>query len=98
MPSLLVTSALLDATLGVGVYLQATTVEADKLAGVSTQNVLLQTSGAPLVLTRIGRTQTGICRMRTGPLAGFRRFRYLELTQFPLTVIAHSRSMTSVCQ
>ena len=52
MPSLLVTSALLDATLGVGVYLQATTVEADKLAGVSTQNVLLQTSGAPLVLTR----------------------------------------------
>ena len=52
MPSLLVTSALLDATLGVGVYLQATTVEADKLAGVSTQNVLSQTSGAPLVLTR----------------------------------------------
>lgn len=54
MASLVLTSALLDATLSVGVYLQATSSDADKLSGASTHNALGLTSGAPLVLPNDG--------------------------------------------
>lgn len=54
MASLVLTSALLDATLSVGVYLQATSSDADKLSGASTHNGLSLASGAPLALPNDG--------------------------------------------